>query len=533
MNEKRSYRWLLTALLFSVAIHFIALLGMALLLGPALDVNTAPAERAQIVADNVIVWRFGWAMWQLTALSDILLSALLLIHCLRVGRQSGQRGAIYWAGFGVVATVVALIPDQWGEALAVTTFVSQAEAIAAGDGDMEAYVLREGQILLWTGTCGGTAYAAMGAGWMMATALLTGWRRQKAFLLVGSVTWILFWAAAYFNYVSTSAALEGYPGFHVVFMLNATAFPILCLWMVWMAIVLGNAHNERHPAADRTHQAFRWPENRRGRLLAPIVDSAALRDIARILSPPMPTLASDITDIVYLNWLVPKNRVEHFLPPPLQLDGYGDTTLLSVLTYRHGGFGPKLLGPLRRILPSPTQSNWRLYTLPENETASRDAIYFFKTMIDSGLHVLGSRLFSDGLPSHLPLTLGHDQQDGRYETRIESGGGSAPDLHAAVVACESRALPSDLAQHFESWEAAVQYLIEQNRGVGVVASQGKVYESPIAIPLDVNDIIPAEVEFIQSDYLAELTEGCPPFAFIAPKVSFRAFRQRWVNMSEI
>ncbi len=72
-------------------------------------------------------------------------------------------------------------------------------------------------------------------------------------------------------------------------------------------------------------------------------------------------LRSDIDNVLYLNWLIPKERVEHLVPTGVSLQEHNGLVIFTVLTYKHGNFAPQFLGKLRRLFGSPYQSNWRLY----------------------------------------------------------------------------------------------------------------------------------------------------------------------------
>lgn len=74
---------------------------------------------------------------------------------------------------------------------------------------------------------------------------------------------------------------------------------------------------------------------------------------------PFLTLHSDVRDVVYVSWLVDAAAAQKLVPAGVTLWQRDGKTPFTVLTYRHGHFGPALPGPLRKLLPSPLQSNWR------------------------------------------------------------------------------------------------------------------------------------------------------------------------------
>lgn len=105
----------------------------------------------------------------------------------------------------------------------------------------------------------------------------------------------------------------------------------------------------------------------------------------RALCESIPSVAfvSDVTDVVYVNYLVDADRIAPLIPPGLDLQRIGesgDRAMLTFLTYHHGHLGPALLGRWRRLLPSPLQSNWRVYVHHSRTNVS--GVYFLSTVID-------------------------------------------------------------------------------------------------------------------------------------------------------
>ena len=181
-----------------------------------------------------------------------------------------------------------------------------------------------------------------------------------------------------------------------------------------------------------------------GRLLAGAANSRILRRLRRAVFAPLPfaRLASDVEDVVYLTWIVPVERVRRFVPAGVAVIERAGLTLFTILTYRHRHFGPKWLGPLRRLCPSPLQSNWRLYveTLPPAATPGR-TVLFIANAFDSRSYALGSRLSSDALPSHLPARFEHRRAGDGYEIVLEPGSGSAPALACRLEPAEAHEAP--------------------------------------------------------------------------------------------
>ena len=233
-----------------------------------------------------------------------------------------------------------------------------------------------------------------------------------------------------------------------------------------------------------------------------------------------------MTDVVYLNWMVPVEQVAPMLPPPLELEVKNGMTCVSVLTYRHGRFGPRFLGWWRRFFPSPYQSNWRLYL---KDNGDGPAVYFLKAAQSNSLVVGAARLLCDGLPSHRPETFRHERVDGDLVTTMVSGTGSAPDLYSRVAPSESRELPADWKAIFHSAQEAIQYLVAQNKAIRPLPHLGKVCDCYIDIPIDPAAVVPARVLEMKSGFLKPIVGNAEPFAFVVPRVAFQALGERLYN----
>ena len=136
-------RALLAAMVFSWVIHGVALLAMITVLDPGVNMQATVAERARYVAAHPERWRLGWLTWQLTAVSDALVSATLVAAA---WRSSARR----WAIFGLISTVLAILPDQIGEYLMVTSQVGLAGTAAGGGAELEKYLQMEAMTLFLT-----------------------------------------------------------------------------------------------------------------------------------------------------------------------------------------------------------------------------------------------------------------------------------------------------------------------------------------------------------------------------------------------
>lgn len=269
-----------------------------------------------------------------------------------------------------------------------------------------------------------------------------------------------------------------------------------------------------------------------GRLLAAAANSRVLRRARRALLAPLPfaRLASDVEDVVYLTWIVPVERVRRFVPPGVTVIERAGLTLFSILTYRHRHFGPAWLGPLRRLCPSPLQSNWRLYveTLPPAATSGR-TVLFVANAFDSPAYALGSRLSSDALPSHLPARFEHRRAGDGYEIVLEPGRGSAPALACQLEPAETRVLPAGFDRFFASWSGAVRFLCQQDAAIAAIDGERRIAQAGIALPIDLEGVRPLQSAGVGGSGLIEETGAAgAPFCFVVPKVRFEVLWERVV-----
>ena len=242
---------------------------------------------------------------------------------------------------------------------------------------------------------------------------------------------------------------------------------------------------------------------------------------------PFLTLHSDVRDVVYVSWLVDAEAAQRLLPAGVTLWQRGGKTPFTVLTYRHGHFGPALLGPLRKLLPSPLQSNWRLYL--DHTPAGAPAmpcVYFLKNIMDSLPHALGTRLFSDILPTHLADNMTLEVTATQARCSIASGAGSAPllDMQADIMA--EHGLDADWQAPFGNWHDAVAFLACQDAAIAHVPRNGKLVFGEIDLPVDVDQVQALTALRADCGLLGQLPPLSTPFAFLVPEVAFKALSER-------
>ncbi|MBW3501612.1 MULTISPECIES: DUF2071 domain-containing protein [unclassified Janthinobacterium] len=274
----------------------------------------------------------------------------------------------------------------------------------------------------------------------------------------------------------------------------------------------------RHPRAG-------WP----GRLFAALANCTRFAKVRQAVMSRLPflTLHSDVRDVVYVSWLVDAAAAQRLLPAGVTLWQRDGKTPFTVLTYRHGHFGPALLGPLRKLLPSPLQSNWRLYL--DHTPAGAPAVpcvYFLKNIMDSLPHALGTRLFSDILPSHLADNMALEVTATQARCTITPGVGSAPllDMQADIMA--EHGLDADWQAPFGNWHDAVAFLACQDAAIAHVPRNGKLVFGEIDLPVDVDQVQALTALRADCGLLGQLPPLSTPFAFLVPEVAFKALSER-------
>lgn len=290
---------------------------------------------------------------------------------------------------------------------------------------------------------------------------------------------------------------------------------------------LSVSHPKVLPLHDNTYRHPRagWP----GRLLAALANSARFATIRQAILSRLPFLSlhSDVRDVVYVSWLVDAQAAQQRVPAGVTLWQRDGKTPFTVLTYRHGHFGPALLGPLRRLLPSPLQSNWRLYLDPAPAGAPAvPCVYFLKNVMDSLPHALGTRLFSDILPTHLADAMTLDVSATQACCSITPGAGSAPALDIQAGFTDSQTLDGDWQQLFGNWRDAVAFLACQDAAIAHVPRNGKLALGEIHLPVELDHVQALTALRADCGLLGQLPPLSAPFAFLVPTVPFKALSER-------
>jgi hypothetical protein len=498
-------RWLERALQFSFLTHGLAMLTMAGLLLPGMPGGpNALTARMAYVAAHSWLWRLGWLPWQLTALSDLLLAVALLMT-----RWTRSLPAL----LALLVTLAALVPDQTGEALWITRGVALAQA-----GHVAAYGAFETRTFVWVAAGGGVGYTLAAIGWSWALARTGAWRRWLTWYSV--MVWALFLALG----IAPALPVTWRPAPLAVAAGNAVGFILLLVWV----FAVGEVVMRRARPDETFGRSAPWHAPVPG----PVgwaLDLAANSRFVRAFGELVPVVAfrSDIRDVIYVNYIVAADRVEGLVPAGLELQRVGSDNqyaLISFLTYRHGHFGPRLLGPVRHLMPSPIQTNWRIYV--RDPRTRREGVYFLTTATDNVLVALGARLLAEAMPMHL---LRHADvrpgPDDIYHLWLDAGSsGTAPTAEALLQHATETPASGPWSVSFASYRDMLAYCVPQDRALSMQPWYRRMtrQEIELGIPLEACEPL---VGAIHSPTARALAGAAEPFTFRVPRVHFRLDRE--------
>jgi hypothetical protein len=495
----RSARLLERALLFTFAIHGIAMLSMAFLLLPGMPGGGTADDlaRTHYLAAHPWLWRLGWLPWQLTALSDLLI-ALGLLRASWVPKLP--------AALTGLATMAAILPDQAGQIGWMTRGLTLAQA-----GDAAAYLAYESRIFERTAVWGGTFYTIGAIGWTWCLASGRTWNRWLT--LISAVLWPLF------LYVNAGPLLPVRWKPSPSFMAAGNAIGFLLL-QAWFALVAEQVLRRSRPVTTYGRQApWRHPNRHFGPLVDLVANSRFVRALTELL--PVPAFVSDITDVVYVNYVVDAARLEPIVPLGLELQRIGPEgrfSLFTFLTFRHGHFGPRIFGPLRLLLPSPIHTNWRIHV--RDPRSGKHGISFVTNAIASTPNALGARWMSEGMPMHVLAAAELRAEQRRIDLKLDPGAGSAPDAIAEFRLTGKAPESGPWSAAFGSWREMLEYAVPQDRALSTQPWHDRVTRQEIRLDIPIAACEPLEGRVV-SRSASSIVGDAEPFCFRVAAVQFR------------
>lgn len=234
---------------------------------------------------------------------------------------------------------------------------------------------------------------------------------------------------------------------------------------------------------------------------------------------PVPRLQSDVAPALYVNWLVAADRLASWVPAPLLLQepvpGWG---LVTIVAFQHGHFGPRALGPLRRLTPSPFQSNWRTYV--RNPATGKAGVHFLTTTVSNPLYRFAARATADNVPMR-PARGTVLASEGRVSCRLAN-----PSCTLLSGSWEPVPVPSagPWKKAFSDWATMLEFVVPQDRAMAVRGGRVACIELRLGIPR--TSIQPLEGE-VACPPLKDVVGDARPWSFWVPRVDLAYERQEW------
>ena len=499
-STRSASRLLEAALAANVVVHAVAIVGTVFLLWSGLPGSPADgAERIAYLVEHTRAWRWGWFAWALVAAANVLLG-VALVRTAWVPRRPAR--------ITLAITIAAAVPDVVGQILWTTWGVGL--AAAATDANPAGYVAFETYVRLAVCVVAGFGYLLAGLGWSWCFRSAGVWSRRLTWLTLA--TWGMFAAAIGFYFLSRP--------WMAVF--NAFGFVLLVGWLI--AVTDRVVARCRPDEATGRYAPWRHPI---GRYLGAVIDRVANSRFVRILGEWLPTspLASDVRDVVYVNYLVDAERLEPLVPEGFELQRVGPDgrhALFTIVTYRNGHVGPPWLGPLRQHLPSPVQSDWRIYVA--DPKGGNRGVCVVTSTISSTPYALGGRMLSDVAAMHVPqhTNLVRDAS-GTIHLSLYPGGGSAPDVLATLRPSLEHSLPADWLACFGDWREFLGYCLPQDSAMSFQPWYDRVTRRTFELSVSPNDCRRLDGT-VESRAAAALLGDATPLCFHVPFAKLRIGR---------
>ncbi len=229
------------------------------------------------------------------------------------------------------------------------------------------------------------------------------------------------------------------------------------------------------------------------------------------------------TAISYAKFPLGSRRREHPLTAleefaglePQRLGPDGQYALFTFLTYQHGQFG---FGALRRMLPSPVQTHWRIHVV-DPRTQHR-GIYFVTNAVTSTPVALGARMLTEAMPMHVLARAGVTRDaDGAVRVSLVPGEGSGPDCEATLRPAKAPSLEGAWRECWHDYRTFLAYCVPQDRAMSSQPLRRRVsrQEIDLGIPLDACEPMAGEVVSSAARAIAGEAEL---MCFRVPAVSF-------------
>jgi len=503
LSNTRAAWSLSRVLLVNLLVHAAAMLAMAALLLPMMPGGgVSDVERIAALAEHPWTFRIGWWPWHACAAADVWLAVAVV------------RSPLLPRGPSVIAllfTLVAVLLDQAGQIRWVTGGLELARE-AHASGSLGTYLDFEAGVFDLTAVTGALGYTLATVFWVLAfdEGGLLGRRGRVISALVLTVM-LTVTAGPMLPAPLTLPAPLIAPG-------NAIGFVLLLAWF-W---VLADSAllRTRDPAAIHPRDVpWRAP---RGGWVSRVLEFIANDRVVTALMEPLPAFAmkSRVRDVVYVNYLVPAERLLPLVPPGLTLDRLGPDgrwALFTFLTFGHRGFGLRMMGPLRRLMPDALQTNWRIHVLCPH--TQHRGIHFVTNAIDHLAFALGARMFAEAMPMHWLAHAEITRRNDSLTLHLDPGTGSGPDAAGELRPRPDSAWEGAWAEVWPTRGAFLGYCVPQHRALSSQPWRARVTRQEIHLGIRCEDCVDYEGE-VRSRAAEAIAGDERPLTFVAPEVDF-------------
>lgn len=503
-------RFLEQVLLWTLLVHVAALLAILFVLLPGLPggMHESTADRVAYVASHPWLWRLGWVPLAAAALCAIVLSVALW-RTPWIPRLP--------AILLLPLTLAAVVPDLFGQTMWATDAVDLARR-ARSSHNYAAYMDFERQTYVQMEVWGGSLFVLMGCTWCWC--LWQAGIASRALAVLSAGTW-----GAYSVKVGLAMLPEAArPPAAAMTSVHALAFLLL---LAWLALVAEQVLARCRPQSAHGRQAP-WRHPRRGfwgGMLNLLGRSHLVHALGEWL--PLPKVVSEISDCVYVNYLVEAQRLERWVPCGLELQRLGPDgryAMFSLLVFRHGHVGPAWLGPLRRLCPSPIQTNWRLYVRDTHSGA--EGVYFVTMAADNTWYALAARICTSAVPMHVLHAAELVRRSKTWRIRLDPGGGTAPDLVADLEPAGDVLPTAAWRECFESYRAMLAWCVPQQRALCSQPWYQRMVRQEVRLDIPLADCRPLAGSVL-SQAVREVVGDAVEVSFCVPNVAFALMREEY------
>jgi hypothetical protein len=503
-------RFLEQATLWTLLVHVAALPALVVVLLPGLPAGAQASlvDRATYVAGHPWLWRLAWIPLAAAALSVIVLSVALW----RTPWIPRPPAALL-----LPLTLAAAVPDLFGQTMWAVEAVGLAER-AKASGNYAEYMAFEQETWKQMEVWGGALFVLMACTWSWCLWQAGVWSRTLT--VVSAAAWGI--DALRVGLTMLPDAVRPPPPATTV--VHTVAYLLLLLWL---ALAAEHVFGSCRPDAIHGREApWRHP---RGGWWGGVLNVLGRSHLAHALGTwlPLPKIASEISDCVYLNYLVEAQRLEPWVPCGLELQRLGPDgryAMFSLLVFRHGNVGPAWLGPLRRFCPSPLQTNWRIYVRDSHSGA--EGVYFVTMASDNTWYALAARLCTSGVPIHVLRSAEMEQRHKTWRIRLDPGGGTAPDLLAELEPAGDVLPTAAWRECFESYHAMLAWCVPQQRALSSQPWYSRIVRQEVRLDIPLADCRPLAGTVV-SQAVRHIVGDAVEVSFCVPRAAFTLMREEF------